>query len=78
MPGPQAASHPPAIDLTCGVEPAALTEEQIRADPEGLLEDRYNTDVLLWGRGCSDALARTCQWHRDRGAKEPAVCRPRR
>lgn len=68
-PEPQTASHPPAIDLVCPVEPDALTDEQILNDPEGLLEATFNDAVLLAGRACRDALKRSCEWHRDRGAK---------
>jgi hypothetical protein len=63
------------IDLTCPAEPAALTDEQILGDPAGLLEQGFNDEALIAGRACRDALARVCQWHKDRGAKEPKVCR---
>ena len=64
--------HPIAEDLVCPAEPPALTDEQIAADPEGRLEDRFNTDVLLAGRACRDALARACRWHVERGLALPA------
>lgn len=53
----------------CPPEPAALSEEQIRADPEGLLEQAFDDGVLFAGRACRDALKRVCEWHRDRGDK---------
>lgn len=69
-------SHPPASDLTCPAEPPALTEEQIMADQFGVLERQFTIDVLMSGRECRDALMRVCQWHKDRGAEQPAYCRP--
>lgn len=70
-------SHPPASDLVCAAEPAALTVEQINADLFGTAERQFTVDALMAGRSCRDALARVCQWHKDRGAAEPAVCQSR-
>ncbi len=68
-------SHPPALDLTCAAEPRALTDAEIDADLFGDKERQFTVDALIAGRSCRDAVARVCQWHKDRGAKEPAVCR---
>ena len=65
-----AASHPPAADLTCPAEPGALTDAQILADPDGVLENEFNDAVLMAARACRDALARVCEWHRLRGNDE--------
>jgi hypothetical protein len=64
-------SRPPANDLVCGAEPDA-TAAALDPDKFGLQHDK---DVLIWGRGCHDALRRVCQWHIDKGAKE-LVCDP--
>jgi hypothetical protein len=68
-------SHPPSADLTCPIEPPALTDEQILGDPSGLLDQQFNDDAIIAGRACRDALARVCQWHKDRGNKDVAACR---
>ncbi len=77
MPGPQAASHPPAVDMTCEREPAALTEEQAAAANGSELEDTFNLVALLAGRDCRAALARVCGWHVERGMVLPVgiACR---
>jgi len=62
-----AASHPPAMDLRCPAEPAALTREQVIADVDGSVEQQFTLDAIMAGRACRDALQRTCQWHKDRG-----------
>lgn len=64
-------SHPPSADLLCPAEPdiAAL----MAADPTGL---QFDIAVRAAGQACRDALARVCQWHKDRGAAEPKACRP--
>ena len=67
-------SHPPASDLVCAAEPSALTDEQVMADQFGTLERQFTTDAIMAGRSCRDALARVCQWHKDRGMEEPASC----
>lgn len=61
------ASHPPASDLTCSAEPAALTLAEIDADTFGLLDRKFTVDALLAGRSCRDALKRICEWHKARG-----------
>lgn len=61
-------SHPPALDLVCPPEPPALTDEQVIGDTDGTTEQAFNDAVLIAGRACRDALARTCAWHRERGA----------
>lgn len=60
-------SHPPASDLTCAAEPAALTDVQVIADVDGVADAIFNTDALIAGRQCRDALKRVCEWHRMRG-----------
>lgn len=75
VPERQVVQHPPAADLTCPAEPPALTDEQIEGDANGVLEDAFNDDVLLAGRGCRDALARVCRWHVERGLELPAGIR---
>jgi hypothetical protein len=45
----------------------------LAADPTGLT---FDVAVREAGQACRDALARVCQWHKDRGATEPKVCRP--
>src|SRR6476469_5454847 len=67
-------SHPPASSFQCAAEPAALTDEQIMADQFGQLERQFTVDAIIAGRSCRDALRRVCQWHKDRGMKEPANC----
>jgi hypothetical protein len=44
------------------------------ADQFGELERKFTVDALIAGRSCRDALRRLCQWHKDRGMKEPANC----
>jgi hypothetical protein len=44
------------------------------ADQFGTLERKFEVDALIAGRSCRDALARLCQWHKDRGMTEPKVC----
>ena len=66
-------SYPPASDLVCAEEPAALTQAQIDADVYGEIDQKFTLDALIAGRSCRDALARVCQWHKDRGAAE-LVC----
>lgn len=58
----------------CAAEPAALTDEQIMADQFGELERQFEVDAIIAGRSCRDALAVVCQWHKDRGMKEPKDC----
>jgi hypothetical protein len=67
LPAPQAASHPPALDLTCPAEPDALTDEQAGSDQGEALEQQFNNSALLAGRSCRDALGRVCRWHVERG-----------
>lgn len=67
-------SHPPASSFVCTPEPPALTEAQINADQFGTLERGFETDLIIAGRSCRDALQRVCQWHKDRGMTEPADC----
>jgi hypothetical protein len=74
-PEPKAASHPPALDLVCLPEPVALTDEEVMADVDGSRDDRFKAEAIIAGRACRDALARVCQWHRDRGAEQPERCR---
>lgn len=62
-------SHPPASDLTCPAEPAALSDEVVIADVDGVQDAIFSTDVLLSGRACRDALKRACEWHKMRGAE---------
>ena len=69
QPARTVSSHPPASDLACQPEPAALTDEQIMADIMGTLERQFTIDALIAGRTCRDALARVKQWHEDRGMK---------
>jgi hypothetical protein len=64
-------SHPPSADLTCPLEPDIAA--MLAADPTGLT---FDVAVREAGQACRDALARVCQWHKDRGATEPKVCRP--
>lgn len=40
----------------------------------GELERGFTIDTLMAGRSCRDALARVCQWHKDRGMKVPKDC----
>jgi hypothetical protein len=61
-------------DLQCAAEPAALTDDQVNADQFGTLERQFTVDALIAGRSCRDALARVCQWHKDRGMELPANC----
>lgn len=75
-PAPQTASHPPVLDLTCQIEPAGLTDEQVLSDTvseaAGLgrpYEQAFNDGVLLAGRDCRDTLKRNCGWHQARGAQ---------
>jgi hypothetical protein len=70
-----AASHPPAADVTCPADPAALSDAQILADPGGLLEAQFNDEALIAGWSCRDALARVCKWHKARGDVEVERCR---
>jgi hypothetical protein len=70
MPAPTAASHPPAIDLTCQAEPLALSDDQVIADADGSAEHAFDDAVLLAGRSCRDALRRVCEWHKARGDKD--------
>lgn len=44
------------------------------ADQFGELERKFTIDALIAGRSCRDALRRLCQWHKDRGMKEPKDC----
>lgn len=67
-------SHPPASDLQCAAEPAALTDDQIMSDQFGDLERQFTIDAIMAGRDCRDALARVCQWHKDRGDKDIKDC----
>ena len=62
---PRAASisHPPSADLACPAEPDI--EALLIADPSGLA---FDIAVREAGQSCRDALARVCQWHKDRGA----------
>lgn len=46
----------------------------ILGDPDGMLETAFNDEVLIAGRACRDALARVCQWHKDRGDTEVKAC----
>jgi hypothetical protein len=66
-PAPTAASHPPALDLTCPAEPEALTDDQAGSDEGEALEQAFDNGVLLNGRACRDALGRVCRWHVERG-----------
>ena len=63
--------HPTAQDLVCPAEPAALTDAQVEADADGLLDQAFNDAALLAGRACRDANARVCAWHVMRGLKLP-------
>ena len=74
-PAPQAASHPPALDLTCPDEPTALTDEQAGSDQGEALEQDFNNRALLAGRACRDALGRVCRWHKERGMTD-VTCPP--
>jgi hypothetical protein len=69
-------SHPPALDLVCPTEPPTPTVDEINADQFGDVERSYMMSLLLWGRTCYDTMVRNCQWHKDRGAKDPAICDP--
>ncbi len=44
------------------------------SDQFGTLERQFTVDAIMAGRDCRDALARVCQWHKDRGMTEPKVC----
>ncbi len=66
-----AALHPSADALTCPAEPPALTDAQVIADVDGNAERSFNTEVLVAGRECRDALARECLWHVERGMDLP-------
>jgi hypothetical protein len=57
------------------LSPAALTDAQILADPDGLLEAQFNDEAIIAGRACRDALAWVCEWHRVRGDDEVKACR---
>lgn len=78
-------SHPPAADLTCRAEPAALTDEQVIADEHVYqsnpalghpYQDAFDLGQIIAGRTCRDALRRACQWHKDRGYKEVDCDKP--
>lgn len=45
-------------------------------DQFGDVEREFTRAVLLWGRGCADALQRVCQWHKDRGDAVLLCVRP--
>lgn len=55
-------SHPPVADLMCPAEPAAPGDDA--TDAVSLL---FDSQVLIAGRECRDALARVCAWHVARG-----------
>jgi len=40
----------------------------------GSIDDAFNTNTLIAGRACRDALERVCRWQRDRGMAD-APCR---
>lgn len=65
------ADHPPAADLRCQAEPPAPAEDASVNDALA-----FDGAALLAGRDCRDALARTCSWHVERGAKA-LICAPR-
>jgi hypothetical protein len=44
------------------------------SDQFGDLERQFTIDNIMAGRSCRDALARVCQWHKDRGMKAPKDC----
>lgn len=69
-------SHPAASSFECEPEPAALTDEQVMADQFGTLEREFETAAIMSARSCHDAIARLCQWHKDRGMEEPKSCAP--
>ena len=83
-PAPQAASHPPALDLTCSPEPTGITDAQVIADDASDAagngrpnEEAFNNATLIAGRNCRDALGRVCLWHVERGDKEVDCDRPK-
>lgn len=41
----------------------------------GTIQLQFEQALVLWGRACKDALARICQWHKDRGDTEIRECR---
>jgi hypothetical protein len=83
-PAPQAASHPPALDLTCLAEPAGITDAQVveddASDAAGLgrpNEEAFNDRALIAGRDCRDSLGRVCRWQVERGDKEVDCDKPK-
>ncbi len=68
-----AISHPPIVDLACPKEPDVV--EMLKADPSGLA---FDMAVREAGDACRQALARTCRWHKERGADVscPPALRP--
>lgn len=54
-----------------------MTDAEVTADADGSAETAWFLAGLLAGRSCRDALKRTCEWHRSRGAAE-LVCTPPR
>ena len=65
-----AGSHPPAEDLQCLAEPAAMTDAEVIADIDGRADEAWNAMALIAGRSCRDTLARACLWHKLRGMRD--------
>ena len=80
--------HPPVSDLrvwqwgdplapagACTSEPPAPDPDDPRTTSADL--QKWETDVLLSGRGCRDTVARICAWHRKNGNRDLAAYCPR-
>ncbi len=65
-------TFPPVADLAVVPEPAYPEAALQPGDAGEAAERAWWNEMLLWGRGHRDKVARICRWARDLGLEVPA------